>query len=37
MNQLADAISRLPWDRFKQLAPLADCHPCQLPINFGTL
>ena len=36
MNQLADAISRLQWDRFKQLAPWADCHPCQYLFNFGT-
>ena len=34
MNQLADAISRLQWDRFKLLAPWADCHLCQVPIHF---
>ena len=37
MKQLADAISRLQWDRFKQLAPWADCHTCQVHIQFWNL
>ena len=37
MNQLADAISRLQLDRFTLLAPWADCHPCQVPIQFWNL
>ena len=37
MNRLADAISRLQWDRFKLLAPWADCHPCQVLIQFWNL
>ena len=34
---LADVISRLQWDRCKQLAPWAYCHPYQVPIQFWNL
>ena len=36
-NSIADALSRNQMDRFRQLAPLAEALPCQLPsqVMFG--
>lgn len=33
-NNIADAISRFQWSRFRQLAPTADNFPCQIPAPF---
>lgn len=33
-NDIADAISRFQWSRFRQLAPTADNFPCQIPAPF---
>ena len=30
-NEIADAISRQQWHRFRRLAPWADIHPCNVP------
>lgn len=36
-NEIADAISRFQWSRFRQLAPWADPHPSLVPIQFWKL
>ena len=33
-NNVADAISRFQWSRFRQLAPLADRFPSSIPVQF---
>ncbi|XP_062597918.1 uncharacterized protein LOC134259342 [Saccostrea cucullata] len=33
-NEIADAISRFQWTRFRQLAPWADPFPSMVPIQF---
>jgi hypothetical protein len=36
-NDIADAISRSQFQRFRQLAPNADTNPCQVPEMLMTL
>ena len=36
-NDIADAISRSRFQRFRQLAPNADTNPCQVPEMLMTL
>ncbi|XP_061173384.1 uncharacterized protein LOC133182551 [Saccostrea echinata] len=33
-NEIADAISRFQWSRFRQLAPWADPYPFMVPMEF---
>ena len=34
-NEIADAISRQQWDRFRRLAPQAQANPREIPAIFG--
>jgi hypothetical protein len=34
-NEIANAISRQQWDRFRRLAPQAQANPREIPAIFG--
>ena len=33
-NQVTDAISRMQWDKFRELAPEAKPYPAEIPTDF---